>query len=71
METYDKEDVVNELSKVLSKYEGQPEMVRALLSGEHILTGIEMTEAYRKGSCAMRSALNECCLLYTSDAADE
>ena len=51
----------DELSKVLSKYEGQPEMVRALLSGEHILTGIEMTEAYRKGSCAMRSALNELC----------
>ena len=51
----------DELSKVLSKYEGQPEMVRALLSGEHILTGKEMTDAYRKGSCAMRSALNEWC----------
>ena len=34
-------------------------MVRAILSGEHILTGIEMTYAYRKGSCAMISALNE------------
>ncbi len=49
----------DQLSKILSKYEGQPKMVRALLSGEHILTGIEMTEAYRRGSCAMRSALNE------------
>ncbi len=49
----------DELSKILSKYEGQPELVRALLSGEHILTGLEMTEAYRKGSCAMRRALNE------------
>ena len=48
-----------ELSKVLTKYEGQTDLVRALLSGEHILTGIEMTDAYRKGSCAMRSALNE------------
>ena len=49
----------DELSKVLSKYGGQTEIVRALLSGELILTGIEMTDAYRKGSCAMRSALNE------------
>ena len=52
-------EAFDELSKVLYKYEGQPEMVRALLSGEHILTGKEMTDAYRKGSCAMRSALNE------------
>ena len=51
----------DELSKVLAKYEGQPEMVRALLSGEHVLTGKEMTAAYRMGSCAMRSALNEWC----------
>ena len=57
----------DELSKYLSKYEGQPEMVRALLSGEHILTGIEMTDAYRKGSCAMRSALNE----WTKSSSDD
>ena len=49
----------DELSKVLSKYEGQPELVRALLSGEHVLTGLEMTKAYRNGSCGMRSALND------------
>ena len=49
----------DQLSKLLTKYEGQPEMVRALLSGEHILTGIEMTDAYRNGSCGMRSALND------------
>ena len=49
----------DELSKVLSKYGGQTEIVRALLSGEHVLTGLEMTKAYRNGSCGMRSALND------------
>ena len=49
----------DELLKFLAKYEGQPELVRSLLSGEHVLTGVEMTDAYRNGSCGMRSALND------------
>ncbi len=36
-----------------------PELVFKLLSGDHDLTGIEMTDAYRNGSCGMRSALSE------------
>ena len=27
--------------------------------GNHVLTGIEMTDAYRNGACGMRSALSE------------
>ena len=34
-----------------------PELVFAILLGNHDLTGAEMTGAYRKGSCAMRAAL--------------
>ncbi len=36
-----------------------PELVLQILLGNHTLTGLEMTEAYRHGSCAMRSALND------------
>ncbi len=36
-----------------------PELVFQILLGTHILTGLEMTIAYRHGSCAMRSALND------------
>ena len=36
-----------------------PELVFQILLGNHILTGLEMTIAYRNGSCAMRSALND------------
>ena len=49
----------DELLKFLAKYEGQPELVRGILSGKHVLTGLEMTKAYRNGSCGMRSALND------------
>ena len=49
----------DELLKFLAKYEGQPELVRGILSGKHVLTGLEMTNAYRNGSCGMRSALND------------
>ncbi|AAQ00568.1 MULTISPECIES: hypothetical protein [Prochlorococcus] len=34
-----------------------PELVFQILLGNHVLTGPEMTNAYRRGSCAMRSAL--------------
>ena len=54
------DDAFKELSKILAKYDGAvPELVFALLDGSHVLTGIEMTNAYRNGSCAMRSALTE------------
>ncbi len=36
-----------------------PELVFQILLGTHELTGLEMTNAYRHGSCAMRTAL-EC-----------
>ena len=49
----------DELLKFLAKYEGQPELVRGILSGKHVLTGLEMTNAYRNGSIGMRSALND------------
>tara|TARA_B100000965_G_scaffold390876_1_gene398355 strand:- start:197 stop:766 length:570 start_codon:yes stop_codon:yes gene_type:complete len=52
-------DALAELSTCLANYDSQPELVIELLSGNHELTGLEMTEAYRKGSCGMRSALSE------------
>ena len=49
---------LGEVSKCLQKYPyGNPELVFQILLGNHILTGNEMTIAYRYGSCAMRSAL--------------
>jgi len=48
-----------ELSTCLANYDSQPELVFELLLGNHELTGLEMTEAYRNGSCGMRSALSE------------
>ena len=52
-------DAFGELSKYLDNYNAHPKLVLALLSGSHVLTGLEMTHAYRNGSCAMRNALNE------------
>ena len=52
-------DAFAELSTCLDNYDSQPELVFELLSGNHELTGLEMTEAYRNGSCGMRSALSE------------
>ncbi len=52
-------DAFAELSICLANYESQPELVFEILSGKHELTGLEMTDAYRNGSCGMRSALSE------------
>ncbi len=38
-----------------------PELVFQILLGNHDLTGLEMTNAYRNGACAMRTALVEWC----------
>ncbi len=49
---------LQELSVYLDKYDhSNPELVFQILLGTHELTGKEMTNAYRKGSCAMRTAL--------------
>ena len=52
-------DSFSELATCLSHYDSQPELVFNILSGNHELTGLEMTYAYRNGSCGMRSALSE------------
>ena len=52
-------DAFEELSIFLANYDSQPELVFDLLSGRHDLTGLEMTIAYKKGSCSMRNALND------------
>ena len=48
-----------ELSRCLEDYDSQPELVFNILSGDHELSGKEMTDAYRNGSCGMRSALSD------------
>jgi uncharacterized protein (DUF1778 family) len=53
------EDAWGELSRCLANYESQPELVYKLLVGKKVLYGLEMTLAYRHGSCGMRSALVE------------
>tara|TARA_Y100001968_G_scaffold303879_1_gene318416 strand:- start:249 stop:815 length:567 start_codon:yes stop_codon:yes gene_type:complete len=52
-------DALGELSICLENYESYPELVFQILLGDHVLTGLEMTNAYRNGSCGMRSALSE------------
>ena len=52
-------DALGELSICLKNYDSYPELVFQILSGNHELTGLEMTNAYRNGSCGMRSALSE------------
>ena len=52
-------DALSELSNCLDNYDSKPELVFELLSGNHKLTGVEMTDAYRNGACGMRSALSE------------
>ncbi len=53
-------DALEELDNILKKYPySNPELIFQILIGNHDLTGLEMTIAYRHGSCAMRSALNE------------
>ena len=51
---------LQELATHLKNYpHSNPELVFQILLGRHSLTGKEMTIAYRHGSCAMRSALND------------
>ena len=51
---------LQELAFYLNKHEhSDPELVFQILIGSHDLTGLEMTGAYRLGSCAMRTALSE------------
>ncbi len=51
---------LKEINSFLVKYpHSNPELVFQILMGTHDLTGLEMTIAYRHGSCAMRSALND------------
>ena len=49
----------DELSSCLANYDSEPELVYSILSGDHELTGLEMTNAYRNGSCGMRMALSD------------
>ena len=53
------EDAIEELFRCLANYDGDTELVFKILTGAHELTGLEMTKAYRNGSCGMRSALTE------------
>ena len=51
---------LEELGNYMKKYPySNPELVFQLLLGTHQLTALEMTIAYRNGSCAMRSALHD------------
>ena len=52
-------EAFGELSRSLAKYQSYPELVLSILSGKHQLTGLEMTTAYRNGSCGMRNALHD------------
>mgnify|MGYP001372570375 CR=1 FL=1 len=55
-----KENGMKELALNLAKLPySSPELVFQILLGNHDLTGLEMTNAYRNGSCAMRTALVE------------
>jgi len=54
------EEGLKELSFHLKNYpNANPELILQILLGTHDLTGLEMTIAYREGSCAMRSALHD------------
>ena len=53
-------DALEELDRHLLNYpHGDNELIYQILLGTHELTGLEMTIAYRYGSCALRSALND------------
>ena len=55
-----KENGMKELALNLAKLPySSPELVFQILLGNHDLTGLEMTNAYRYGACAMRTALVE------------
>ncbi len=54
------EDGLLELASYLKELPlSSPELVFQILLGTHNLTGLEMTNAYRHGSCAMRTALSQ------------
>ncbi len=56
------EDGLKQLAPYLQAHKhSDPELVFQILLGTHQLTGLEMTIAYRKGSCAMRTAMSEWC----------
>ncbi len=49
-----------EVAQHLKHYpESRPELVFGILMGGHELTGLQMTNAYQNGTCAMRYALND------------
>ena len=51
---------LKEVANYLKRYpHSNAELVFQILLGTHQLTALEMTIAYRHGSCAMRSALND------------
>ena len=51
---------LKELNEHLRNYpHSNPELIFQILLGNHYMTGLEMTIAYRHGSCPMRSALND------------
>ncbi len=51
---------LEQIANHLKKYPySNPELIFQILLGTHDLTGLEMTNAYRNGSCAMRAALND------------
>ena len=53
---------IKELATYLQRLpHSSPELVFQILLGNHDLTGLEMTNAYRNGSCGMRTALVEWC----------
>ena len=53
-------DGLREINHHLKNYPyGNNELIFQILLGNHDLTGLEMTIAYRNGSCAMRAALND------------
>ena len=53
---------LQELAKYLKELpHSSPELVFQILIGDHVLTGLEMTNTYRHGSCAMRTALSQWC----------
>ncbi len=52
------DEALRQLDQHISTYpHANPELIFQILLGNHELTGLEMTIAYRYGSCAMRSAL--------------
>ena len=53
-------EALQQLASHIKNYPySNPELIFQILLGTHELTGLEMTTAYRHGSCGMRSALND------------